>query len=422
MDDAIRATQVFIPGGMPEFTFVPREDSRLKTRLESAKYKLCKLITFTGDTKSGKTVLARRVYPRSEVVWIDGGEIKSEADIWALIVEQLNGWTKRSSTSSAKTANGRQLELGLDGRGTVLPVQIKAVGSHVEEAVDATQLSRESSDKTAAISLLRDRRIPLVIDDFHYLERPIQGSVVRGVKSLVFDGVPIIFIAIPHRRYDGQRVEKEMSGRIEVIEMPNWAEEELIQICTKGFDALRVSLPQSVMARLATESIGSPHLMQQLCLSLCNQLGIETRPSSFRLVSELDADVDAVCRDVAIGTGRVLVEKMAKGPRQRSDRLERRLMNGDKTDIYGLVLRALAKLRPGVAPIDYESDLRPAIRTLSDGEPPQKHEVSRVLEQMAKISASDESSAAVLDWDEESRRLHVTDPFFAFYLRWGSID
>jgi len=40
---------------------------------------------------------------------------------------------------------------------------------------------------------------------------------------------------------------------------------------------------------------------------------------------------------------------------------------------------------------------------------------------MAKISANDESSTPVLDWDKEERILHVTDPFFAFYLRWGQL-
>jgi nicotinamide riboside kinase len=46
--------------------------------LAEAKGNLCKLVTLTGPTKSGKTVLARRVFPRDQVVWLDGGPINSE--------------------------------------------------------------------------------------------------------------------------------------------------------------------------------------------------------------------------------------------------------------------------------------------------------------------------------------------------------
>ena len=42
-----------------------------------------------------------------------------------------------------------------------------------------------------------------------------------------------------------------------------------------------------------------------------------------------------------------------------------------------------------------------------------------MLEHMAKISAMDDSSVPVIDYEKDDRKLHVTDPFFAFFLRWG---
>jgi hypothetical protein len=38
---------------------------------------------------------------------------------------------------------------------------------------------------------------------------------------------------------------------------------------------------------------------------------------------------------------------------------------------------------------------------------------------MSKISTSDESSTPVIDWEKDDRLLHITDPFFAYYLKWG---
>ncbi|HHW1460018.1 TPA: hypothetical protein ACUS1X_000624 [Escherichia coli] len=67
--------------------------------------------------------------------------------------------------------------------------------------------------------------------------------------------------------------------------------------------------------------------------------------------------------------------------------------------------------------IQYE-ELRSAIRELVQDAPPQAHEVTRVIEKMAKIAATEEASTPVIDWDKEDRKLHITDPFFAFYLKW----
>ena len=96
------------------------------------------------------------------------------------------------------------------------------------------------------------------------------------------------------------------------------------------------------------------------------------------------------------------------------------MKNGVEVDIYGLLLHALAHIRPNLVTLEYE-DLRSAIREVSAQEIPQLHEVSRVLKHMAEIASTDESSTPVIDFDEEDKLLHITDPFFAFYLRWGDL-
>jgi hypothetical protein len=127
-----------------------------------------------------------------------------------------------------------------------------------------------------------------------------------------------------------------------------------------------------------------------------------------------------VFREVADTIGRPIFDKLARGPRQRSDRLQRKLKSGETVDIYELLLHALAHLRPGLVSLEYE-DLRAAIRDVSDTQIPQLHEVARVLKHMSSIAASDQSSTPVIDFEEDEKRLHITDPFFAFYLRWGRL-
>ena len=112
-----------------------------------------------------------------------------------------------------------------------------------------------------------------------------------------------------------------------------------------------------------------------------------------------------------------MFKKLEMGPRARSDRKERTMRDGTKTDIYGLVMAALKNLKP-TETIKYDT-LRTAIREISLDEPPQRGEISRILEKIAEISHTDNSSTPVIDWQKDDDLLTITDPFFAFYLRWA---
>jgi hypothetical protein len=155
--------------------------------------------------------------------------------------------------------------------------------------------------------------------------------------------------------------------------------------------------------------------MQEFCRSLAKARHVEET-----LTDELGIDsvADTLFKSVAEGTGKVIFDKLKKGPRQRSDRMARPLVEGGTADVYEAVLMGLASLSPGLERVDYEQ-LRTAIKSVLADNIPQAHEISRVLERMSEIASSDEASTPVLDWDKEERQLHITDPFFAFFLKWG---
>ncbi len=414
----MRYQDVFVPGGFPRHTYNPRVDLGLEQRLSEVKDNLCKLVTVTGQTKSGKTVLTRKVLPLEEAIWIDGGTVSSEEEFWQLILQRLRLFQSVEEEHSAS----RSAELGASGKAEANFLVAKGSGELSgtlgQSSGKSQKGSRTVSSRVAALAGLREANIPLLIDDFHYLPKDLQGDVVRALKPLIFDGLPVVVIAIPHRRYDAVKVEREMAGRILAIEIPAWTEEELRFIPDTGFALLDYSLAEPDSNRLADEAIGSPHLMQDFCRGIAKQHGAATGA-----VGQLNLsadDVDVVLREVADTIGRPIFEKLARGPRQRTDRITRHLKDGREVDIYELILQALASLRPGLISLEYE-DLRAAIREVSASQIPQLHEVARVLKHMATIAASDQSSTPVIDFEEEEKKLHITDPFFAFYLRWGDL-
>lgn len=412
-----KMTDVFVPGGLPRLTYNPRDEHRLENRLEEAKNNLCKLVMVTGLTKSGKTVLTKKIFPRNEVIWVDGGSFTNEDDFWGEINNQLDSFTGISATKS--TSNTGTIEGGLEGGGGIPFLNAKAsVSAEVSQSRDdQISYSRSISSKSAAITSLRTKMIPLIIDDFHYIKRDKQGEIVRALKSLIFDSLPVILIAIPHRRLDVVKVEREMTGRIETIEVPPWSIEELKYIPKTGFNLLNIEINDAITSKMADNAYGSPHLMQEFCREICRESDIKETPANKISISNL-LILDGLFKRIAENTGKVIFEKLKTGPRFRTDRLKRTLKNGKVVDIYGVILYALAELKPGIETLNYE-EIRSAIKEISAETAPQAHEISRVLEQMSKISTSDESSTPVIDWEKDDRKLHVTDPFFAYYLKWG---
>jgi len=415
MVERYRTRRVFVAGGMPYHTYVSRIDRDIEGRLQTVQDNLCKLVTVTGATKSGKTVLAKKVLDENSI-WVDGGTIKLEDDLWNSILESIDGYNEVSYSETY----GTNANIRGDGS-TELQIPLLAKGKAKIGAdygtTRGTQSSarRVSSPRQSAINQLKESNRALIIDDFHYLNRDFQGSIIRALKPLIFEGLPIVLIAIPHRRYDAIRVEREITGRLEAINIPSWDKEEILQIPREGFPLLNLDVSEKVCNRLAEEAYGSPHLMQEFCKELALSNGIEERTAQAFSINEVS---DQLFSHVAEGTGKVIFDKLATGPRQRSDRIPRKFKNGNTDDIYGVVLYALARLGPGLDTIEYEV-LRGAIRDILADNIPQAHEVTRVLEKMAEIATGDEASTPVLDWDKGERKLHITDPFFAFFLKWG---
>ena len=54
---SLKFTEFFVPGGFPRHTYNPRMELKLEQRLTETKQNLCKLVSVTGQTKSGKTSL-----------------------------------------------------------------------------------------------------------------------------------------------------------------------------------------------------------------------------------------------------------------------------------------------------------------------------------------------------------------------------
>lgn len=414
----IKYTDVFVPGGLPTYTYNPRESRQLEKTIQESTANF-KLLVVTGPTKSGKTVLVNKVFPRSENLWIDGGSIGAEDDFWELIVSELGGYTEE------EISTGEDLQCTITGateaEGSLLLAKINAGLSGTVGSTGKTEFLQRHrmSNKTKAISLLQEVKIPLIIDDFHYISKPVQKQIVRALKAPIMYGVPVICIAIPNRKFDVIDVERELTGRMDSVEMPVWDIEELALIAKNGFSTLNVEIDEEIIYYFSGEAFGSPFLMQDFCRAICRNNKIEVSKSNKTTISITPKNAADIFPEIANNSGRSMFEKLKRGPRTRTDRKPRKMKSGETLDIYGVVMEALKHLRPGVETITYDI-LRANIREVLADDLPQHGEVARVLENIAKISYTDTSSTPVIDWQKDDDILTITDPFFAFYLKWST--
>jgi hypothetical protein len=413
----VKASDIFIAGGEPNVTYNPRKDLLLEEQLDEYLDTGYKLLSITGPTKSGKTVLSRKIIPQIKGIWVPGGQVDNENDFWSIINDKLMVYTQYSSEDSEETAetSSERVDGGLNFG--VAKAGVIVTDSGTDKTGKKISKVHQRNPRIGAIEALMKSKLPLVIDDFHYIDKEVQTSVVRALKDPIFEGLRVIVIAVPHRAYDAVKVENEMTGRVSQLTIPIWEESELREISQKGFPELNVICPEEITKKFAKESYGSPHLMQEFCLKLCYSNQIK-EASNVPLTINEPGDYELFFRKiVATSASKTAFERLARGPRQRTDRVKRNFVDGTEGDIYLAILKALSQTGPKVR-ISYE-ELREGLRKVIEGNIPQAHEVTRVLTKMSEIAKDDIPGEPVIDWVKDDSTLFISDPFFAFYLRWS---
>jgi hypothetical protein len=407
---------IFVVGGVPTATYNPRADRRLAADLENIAKGRHTLGALHGPTKCGKSVLIVRTLP--EATRIDGGDLQNVDSFWFQLASKLGlPADERSSFEYTESTEG---SLGIEVG--IAPVKVNA-GASTGGVIKRGREWGSKSLPDRVVEALRERTGTVVIDDFHHAPDAVRHDIVRVLKKVLFEGVPVVLASVSHRAFDSVLAEPEMDGRVDMIEVPEWGVDELAAIGLEGFSALNVQVAPKVVNRLAEEALGSPQLMQLFCRELCLLHGI-TDEGDGTPVRIDDVDWQAFFAGIARKSPSVSrLNPIKFGPKERGHQRERMIANsGNEVDIYGTILLAVAQCGP-VRSIAYR-DLKVAIgEVLSEGNP-DATQIKNTLSQQSKIAAglveAHEFVDPVIYWDGDV--LHVIDPFFSFYVRWGDLQ
>lgn len=409
----VRAADVFVPGGQPTVTYVAREGEGLEQGVKDHLESPYRVLSVTGPTKSGKTVLVRAVLGDTAVL-IPGASISSVDELWEQIAYRVGLYASETGSLSHQEGSSSTMSGGLNA------------GVELSGDVGNSETVTRGRDQTRAVPLhllvpgaLRSKGLVLVIDDFHYIERSLQRDLIRALKPALFDGCAIVLMSVPHRTYDAVRAEPEMTGRVTHLPVPLWTAAELRAIAVAGFAELNCVCEESTLDDFSRQAAGSPHLMQEFCLRLCRTSGVHESAATAQplglAAEEREAFYGACANEAA---SRVEFTLFLRGLQPRSPRKARKLRYGSgEADIYRAVMLALTSVGPK-SRLTLDEIRSKLASLLVPGDVPAKHEVTRVLRALDVLARQTTQSEPVLEWDDDEGELHILDPFFGFAARW----
>jgi hypothetical protein len=398
----ISRDKVFIAGGQPSVTYVERKQLHIERELSRAVAVPNQIVSLSGPTKSGKTVLCRHVLGERQFIWIEGGQAPSADKVWEKIVYELNFPIEIEKSSGSQTSFGAAV------KGLIF-------------SANGSQLFKEESKRkyridsmASALKRLTDQEIILVIDDFHYLEADARKEFVGNVKGAVFSGLKVVLLSVSHRTFDAIKAESELTGRFMSVSVPEWSRDDLSLIPEKGFAVLNIQCPAKIVGALSEECQGSPFIMQKLCWDVTYDLGVDYPATPPKKVPN-SIDLEELYIRIAKDSGLPIYERLVAGPQIRKERIKRPLAAGGEADVYEVTLLAIAETGP-LKTLSY-NEIRASMTNILTANVPQKHEITSVLKHLAKISREIGTDVGV-DWDEDKKQVDISDPYLRFYLRW----
>ena len=393
---SLKAENIFKPGAFPEYTYVSRNyentgisyELRLKQALRTAG---C-LTSIIGPSKMGKTILCEQVIGLDDIVEVSGADFNENTDFWAIIAAKV----------------------GLPYMGEITTERASTEGKS-EERDSKSEKYILSKDKIIRY-YIENNKI-LVIDDFHYASTEMQMKMAQQLKDAIRRELKVVVVSLPHRADDAIRQNADLSGRLSLINIETWKEEDLKKIAMMGFDKLGIKITDNIAEKLAIECLTSPQLMQYICLSICTLLEDEKK------LEVNDEILEKAYRFTTINFNYAdVVSVLIKGPNPRGQQRKLyRTVDGKELDLYGIIVESLAK-NPPMTELDFESFYNRTFNVIEENDrlKLEKQTVRNHLNHLQELLEGKEEIYRAIEWKDG--KVYVLDPLFLFYLRWGRIN
>jgi hypothetical protein len=340
----MKITEIFTPSDYPLYTYVARDEERIEDRLREALATPGEIVSVSGPSKSGKTVLIEKIAGRDNLITITGAGLSDASQVWERTLDWMGNPSQTTDTSTLTLgANASATAKG----GLTVPL-IGRIGAEANGGVSGSRTTASSAVQTRTglpqvVKEIANSSFVLLIDDFHYMPASVQVEVAKQIKEAARQGVKIVTASVPHRSDDVVRSNPELRGRVRGVDTKPWKVSELIHIAELGFPFAGLRFPESTMRRFAMEASHSPQLMQAICLQICFTLKLYETQDQITDRTLTDTEIKLAYQETSTRTDFAsLIRSMHAGPKMRgTERKEFALADGSKGDVYRALLLAL---------------------------------------------------------------------------------
>ena len=98
----MKVTEIFTPSDYPLYTYVVRDEESIEGRLREALMTPGEIVSVSGPSKSGKTVLIENVAGRDNLITITGAGLSDASQVWDRTLDWMGmpSQTSRASTTT----------------------------------------------------------------------------------------------------------------------------------------------------------------------------------------------------------------------------------------------------------------------------------------------------------------------------------
>lgn len=410
---------VFTPGDYPKYTYVEREEGEHEENLKFSLRGNAAIVSLSGPSKSGKSMLLNNVVDQLEYdfVAVHGSNVDSAGGLWNEVLDELH----QPSAREVSEASTEEVEKGGEGSIGVSETKLSLGGSKRGQESYSENAMHGRRGLTQVVESVDLDEFVLYIDDAHYIDEEHHDDIAQTIKDAYERGLTVCVAFIPYRSDDLTRANPDLSGRIESVSLNYWHNDDLEKIGRKGFDKLNRHPSDLLLKNLAIESIGSPHLMQKLCLETCRELGVLEAADTMAPLGTDTSDIKSVLRksgeDMDYSTVfEIICGDTTKGGNERNIYM----FKPDRTrgDIYDCILRAIASNPPKLS-LDQGEIVR-RIEDACKSNPPGTSSITQAISRVDTWISNKIEKSHIFDWEEERRTLEIPDPYLIFYLRWSN--
>jgi hypothetical protein len=187
-----KVVAVFTPNDVPTFTYVERASRNLEQRLCEALSVPKMVISLSGPSKSGKTVLVNKVIDPNNLIPLTGSTIRSPDELWSNALAWMEAPTARTEKSSSTLTFSAEAQAeGKAGIPVLLEGKAGGKAGVAHGKTSETSRSYATGGLQQVVKEIAGSNFVLFVDDFHYIPKEVQTEIGKQIKAAAEAGVRI---------------------------------------------------------------------------------------------------------------------------------------------------------------------------------------------------------------------------------------